>query len=239
MLSIGEFSRLSRVSPRMLRHYDAIGLLRPEAVGSNGYRYYRQEQLRDIVAIQRWKEYGFPLCEIGELLKLSGPEQAQRLWRRCQAFREDLRAGGALLRRMEADALRMKGANAMENQYQVIVMEDPAQKVFSIRRTIGVAEYHTLFEDLRRGRRSGAFIRRGLSKCAILTSASTRRTPTWRPRWWSRATARMSRRSRRLPARRWNIGGAMRRCTWPMRRCARGWRSTQSTGCARRRWIGI
>ena len=151
MLSIGEFSRLSRVSPRMLRHYDAIGLLRPEAVGSNGYRYYRQEQLRDIVAIQRWKEYGFPLCEIGELLKLSGPEQAQRLWRRCQAFREDLRAGGALLRRMEADALRMEGANAMENQYQVIVMEDPAQKVFSIRRTIGVAEYHTLFEDLRRG----------------------------------------------------------------------------------------
>ena len=31
MLTIGEFSRLSRVTPRMLRHYDALGLLRPEA----------------------------------------------------------------------------------------------------------------------------------------------------------------------------------------------------------------
>ena len=61
MLSIGEFSRLSRVSPRMLRHYDAIGLLRPEAVGENGYRYYRQEQLKDLIAIRRWREYGFSL----------------------------------------------------------------------------------------------------------------------------------------------------------------------------------
>lgn len=40
MLTIGEFSRLSHVSPRMLRHYDALGLLRPETVGDNGYRYF-------------------------------------------------------------------------------------------------------------------------------------------------------------------------------------------------------
>ncbi len=35
MLTIGEFSRLGRVSPRMLRHYDALGLLCPETVGEN------------------------------------------------------------------------------------------------------------------------------------------------------------------------------------------------------------
>ena len=151
MLTIGEFSRLSRVSPRMLRHYDALGLLRPETVGENGYRYYRQEQLRDIVDIQRWKEYGFPLCEIGALLLLDEGAQACRLRQRCRTFREELRAGGALLRRMEADVLRMEGVQTMENQYQVIVMEDPAQRVFSLRRTLGVSEYHRLFEDLRRG----------------------------------------------------------------------------------------
>ena len=38
MLTIGDFSRLSRITPRMLRHYDALGLLRPEEVGDNGYR---------------------------------------------------------------------------------------------------------------------------------------------------------------------------------------------------------
>ena len=52
MLTIGDFSRLSRITPRMLRHYDALGLLRPEEVGDNGYRYYRQEQLSDLMRIQ-------------------------------------------------------------------------------------------------------------------------------------------------------------------------------------------
>jgi DNA-binding transcriptional MerR regulator len=39
MLKIGDFSKLSRVSIRMLRHYDEIGLLRPVSIGpSTGYR---------------------------------------------------------------------------------------------------------------------------------------------------------------------------------------------------------
>ena len=36
MLTIGEFSRLGRVSSRMLRHYDALVLLCPETVGEIG-----------------------------------------------------------------------------------------------------------------------------------------------------------------------------------------------------------
>ena len=63
MFTIGEFSRLSRVTPRMLRHYDALGLLRPETVGENGYRYYRQEQLSQLTRIQWLKGYGFSLDE--------------------------------------------------------------------------------------------------------------------------------------------------------------------------------
>ncbi len=46
MLKIGEFSKLSRVSIRMLRHYDDIGLLKPAEIDNfTGYRYYREEQL--------------------------------------------------------------------------------------------------------------------------------------------------------------------------------------------------
>ncbi|MFQ7552375.1 MAG: MerR family DNA-binding transcriptional regulator [Blautia marasmi] len=41
MLKIGDFSKLSRISIRMLRHYDEIGLLKPEKVDVfTGYRYY-------------------------------------------------------------------------------------------------------------------------------------------------------------------------------------------------------
>ena len=44
MLKIGEFSKLSRVSVRMLRHYDEIGLLKPAEIDRfTDYRYYKEE----------------------------------------------------------------------------------------------------------------------------------------------------------------------------------------------------
>jgi DNA-binding transcriptional MerR regulator len=49
MFSIGEFARHGRVSVRMLRHYDAIGLLRPASVDpDSGYRFYRAGQLAEL-----------------------------------------------------------------------------------------------------------------------------------------------------------------------------------------------
>lgn len=45
MLKIGDFSKLSRVSIRMLRHYDEIGLLSPIKVDPDtGYRYYGESR---------------------------------------------------------------------------------------------------------------------------------------------------------------------------------------------------
>jgi len=153
MLTIGEFSRLSRVTPRMLRHYDALGLLRPEAVGKNGYRYYRQEQLSDLVRIQWLKGYGFSLHEIRPLLALEDSQLLERLRQQRLALCRELEEKQAALRRLDADILRMEGTpimEIMEKTYPVIVMEDPEQKVFSIRRTIGVDQYHALFGELRR-----------------------------------------------------------------------------------------
>ena len=148
MLTIGDFSRLSRVTPRMLRHYDALGLLRPEAVGDNGYRYYRQEQLSDLVRIQWLKGYGFSLGEIGSLLKLEDEQLVRHLRQRRQAFYEELDRQQAVIHQIEADILRMEGTKIMETPYHVILLEDPEQKVFSIRRTIGVEQYHDFFNEL-------------------------------------------------------------------------------------------
>lgn len=48
MLKIGDFSKLSRISIRMLRHYDEIGLLSPVSVDEmTNYRYYGEYQLED------------------------------------------------------------------------------------------------------------------------------------------------------------------------------------------------
>lgn len=150
MLTIGEFSSLSHVTPRMLRHYDALGLLRPDMVGENGYRYYRQEQLAVLMRIQWLGGYGFSLHEIGPLLRLEEGQLLEHLRQRRLALKQEVQAKRELLHRLEADILRLEGVEIMENTYPVILLEDPEQKVFSIRKTIGVDQYHALFEELRR-----------------------------------------------------------------------------------------
>lgn len=69
MLKIGEFSKLSRVSVRMLRHYDDIGLLKPVEIDPfTGYRYYEVDQLLVIGRITSLKDMGFRLSEIIKIL---------------------------------------------------------------------------------------------------------------------------------------------------------------------------
>ena len=238
MLTIGEFSRLTRTTPRMLRHYDALGLLHPDTVGENGYRYYRQEQLSDLVRIQWLSGYGFALHEIGPLLGLEDGALLSRLHQRREALRRELEQRGDLLRRLEADILRMEGVSTMETTYHVILVEDPEQKVFSIRRTTGVEGYHQLFEDLRREAAARASPRRGPSRCSTTTRTSTRSAPTWRPRWWWPRRARASRSSPGVPALRSGTGAPMTSSTLPTRPCARGLRSTRSTAPAARPWTG-
>src|SRR6266508_4198678 len=65
MFTIGDFARYGRVSVRMLRHYDAIGLLRPARVyPSTGYRQYDVGQLWDLNQIVALKDLGFTLEQV-------------------------------------------------------------------------------------------------------------------------------------------------------------------------------
>jgi len=69
MLKIGDFSKLSRITIRMLRHYDEIDLLKPQTVDKwTGYRYYDEAQLLTANKIQLLKNLGFGLSAIKELL---------------------------------------------------------------------------------------------------------------------------------------------------------------------------
>ena len=150
MLTIGAFSRLSRVSPRMLRYYDALNLLRPAHVGDNGYRYYDEAQLADVARIRRLQDYGFPLSVIGALLALSEAELAGAIHRRRLAAYGELNRLRENLRHMEYDIARMEGSTMSQEAYHVILMEDPAQRVFSVRETINIGQVHDLFARLRR-----------------------------------------------------------------------------------------
>ena len=62
--TVKQMAKLSGVSVRALHHYDAIGLLRPRAVGANGYRYYDRQDLLRLQQILFHRALETPLKDI-------------------------------------------------------------------------------------------------------------------------------------------------------------------------------
>ena len=69
MLTIGPFSRIAGVSPKVLRTYDSLGLFRPVWLErDSGYRYYSPAQLPEIRRILALRDLGIGLAEITRLV---------------------------------------------------------------------------------------------------------------------------------------------------------------------------
>ncbi len=89
-LTIGEVARRSGISIRMLRHYDEIGLVRPERSPHNGYRRYRPDDILRIQAIVALRQLGFGLSEIDGLLANDLGPFARSLELRMQAIDREI-----------------------------------------------------------------------------------------------------------------------------------------------------
>ncbi|MEV5077817.1 MerR family transcriptional regulator [Streptomyces sp. NPDC056159] len=66
---IGDVARHSGVSPRMLRHYDALGLVRPTGRTVGGYREYSAEDVRRIFHVESLRSLGLSLKQIGRAME--------------------------------------------------------------------------------------------------------------------------------------------------------------------------
>ena len=69
-MKIGEASRRSGISERMIRHYEKIGLITPPARRDSGYRDYDERDVHTLHFIGRSRDLGFGIEEIGQLLAL-------------------------------------------------------------------------------------------------------------------------------------------------------------------------
>jgi len=68
MFTIGEFSKINKISTRMLRHYDKIGLLKPAQIDKwTGYRYYSIQQIEELKKILTLKYLNFSLKTIKKM----------------------------------------------------------------------------------------------------------------------------------------------------------------------------
>ena len=111
MFSIGEFARHGRVSVRMLRHYDAIGLIRPACVDpATGYRSYQASQLDDLNRVIALKELGFTLQQLQVILeeKVSAAELRGMLKLRRAEIQASIEAETTRLARVEARLLTIE-----------------------------------------------------------------------------------------------------------------------------------
>lgn len=69
LFTTGEFAKLCNVRKDTLFYYDEIGLLKPEIIQDNGYRYYSANQLYLFDVISMLKECGTPLKEIRKYIR--------------------------------------------------------------------------------------------------------------------------------------------------------------------------
>ncbi|MFB4288458.1 MerR family transcriptional regulator [Nonomuraea sp. ATR24] len=105
MFSIGDFARLGLVSVRMLRHYDAIGLLRPAHVDpATGYRSYQAAQLARLNRLVALKDLGFTLEQVKTIL--DDKVSTEELHGMVRLRRAELEA------RISADLARLRGVES-------------------------------------------------------------------------------------------------------------------------------
>jgi DNA-binding transcriptional MerR regulator len=131
MFGIGDFARHGRVSVRMLRHYDALGLLRPAHVDpATGYRYYHAGQFARLNRIIALKELGFTLGQVGTLLDepVGGERLRGMLELRQAELRARIEAEADRLRQVEARLRLIESEGHMQTQ-DVVLKAVPAQRV--------------------------------------------------------------------------------------------------------------
>ena len=134
---ISDFARLGQVSVRMLRHYDAIGLLVPDHVDpSSGYRSYSPEQLHDLNRIVALKDLGFTLEQVrGVLDEPVGPDELRGMLRLRRAeLLEEARAVDVRLTAVESRLRMIEQEDTVNPDY--VVKTVPSVRLVAQRRTM-------------------------------------------------------------------------------------------------------
>ncbi len=142
MFRIGEFSHIARVTIDTLRHYDALGILKPAWVDpATGYRYYTARQLQSLHRILALKDSGFSLDEIARILqdKLTNDEIRGLLKAQLLLAEREMHSIQA---RQEQIITRLNHLDLEDNMpaYEVTLKPVEALTIAAIRETVPIIE---------------------------------------------------------------------------------------------------
>ncbi|MGM0431907.1 MAG: MerR family transcriptional regulator [Spirochaetota bacterium] len=147
MYQIGEFSKIFRVTPKTLRYYDEVGLLKPAKIDTHtGYRYYSSSQFPVMNSILSFRDMGFSLTDIQHLV--SHPEdQNAYLERKILELKNQQKALLKQIRVSQTYKQTIQGAHNM--QYYPTIKRLPNVIVASMRTTIPSYDaYFTIMPEM-------------------------------------------------------------------------------------------
>lgn len=133
MFRIGDFSKLSRVSVRMLRYYDENDILKPEVVDDfTGYRYYSANQIYKINTIVLLRDYGFGVLDIGKFLDAPIDMREKMLKERQSEVEKSIAGDKQKLSRISSAIQNLYKENTTMD-YKVDIKTIPSIKAISLR----------------------------------------------------------------------------------------------------------
>lgn len=136
MFRIGEFSRLTQVSVRMLRYYDEVGLLTPARVDQwTAHRLYSAEQIPRLNKILYLRDSGLKTAEIALALTMDEQALLAQLDKKRTEIETAIRAEQEKLQKIELAKKEMQGGKG-ELRYHISVKPIPAYPVLSLRRVV-------------------------------------------------------------------------------------------------------
>jgi DNA-binding transcriptional MerR regulator len=113
---VHELAKLSGVSTRTLRYYDAIGLLRPLRTGGGGCRVYGPREVDRLQEILFYRALGVPLAEIGRILDDPGYDRAASLRAHLSSLQAEKQQLEALIANVAKTLTSMKGESIMQDR---------------------------------------------------------------------------------------------------------------------------
>lgn len=153
MFQIGEFSRIARVSPRQLRHYDELGLLKPVHIDpETGYRYYSARQLPRLNRILVLKDLGLTLDQIVRFMdqEISPAEIHGMLTMKKAQIEQTLRDELARILSIEERLKQIEEKGGLSDE-DVILKTIPTRQFLSIRQIVpSVRDGFALIYELNR-----------------------------------------------------------------------------------------
>ncbi|PKQ15153.1 MAG: MerR family transcriptional regulator [Actinobacteria bacterium HGW-Actinobacteria-7] len=140
--TVGDVARLAHVSVRTLHHYDEIGLLKPSAHSEAGYRLYTTEDLEQLQQVLFYKELGFTLEEIRELMSDPAFDRREALSTQREMIAEQALRLDALLGLIDKTLTSLGGGIQMtkEEMFEVFGDFDPAEHEDEVKERWGNTE---------------------------------------------------------------------------------------------------